>query len=122
VHNNKKREGCSLKQPKFGLPAEGKKRWCSGCAKAHAGAVDVVSKKSEGYGLKRPNFGLPAKGKKRWCAGCAKRHTPGVVAVAPGPTRVSGHTGHAKRKAADEKAAPKKQKATDKKKAVPKNK
>ena len=32
-------EDCELKVPSFGLPAEGKRRWCSGCAKGHAGAV-----------------------------------------------------------------------------------
>jgi hypothetical protein len=38
-NRNKKCEGCKLKRPTFGLPAEGKRRWCSGCAKAHAGVV-----------------------------------------------------------------------------------
>ena len=38
----KKCEDCQLKQPSFGLPAEGRTRWCSGCAKAHAGAEDVT--------------------------------------------------------------------------------
>ena len=92
--------------PHFGLPAEGKRRWCSGCAKGHAGAVDVNSKKCEGCGVKAPSLGLPAEGKKRWCAGCANQI--GVVGVA-------------KRKAADKKAAPKKHKAADKK-AAPKKK
>ena len=72
---------------------EGKKRWCGGCAKAHAGAEDLSNKKCEGCGLKGASLGLPAEGKKRWCSGCATRHTPGVVGVA-------------KRKAADKKAAP----------------
>jgi hypothetical protein len=39
---NKKCEGCGLKAPNFGLPSEGKKRWCFGCAKGHAGAVNVA--------------------------------------------------------------------------------
>ena len=67
-------DDCQLKQPSFGLPAEGKARWCSGCAKGHAGAEDVLtshSKKCEGCQLKRSNFGLPAEGKARWCSGCA---------------------------------------------------
>ena len=34
-------EDCQLKRPSFGLPAEGRTRWCPGCAKAHAGAVNV---------------------------------------------------------------------------------
>ena len=51
-----------------------KKRWCSGCAKAHAGAVDVSNKKCEGCGLKQPNFVLPSDvKKKRWCRGCAPK-------------------------------------------------
>ena len=33
----KRCEDCALKVPNFGLPAEGRKRWCGGCAKAHAG-------------------------------------------------------------------------------------
>ena len=79
---NKKCEGCDLKLARFGLP-EGKKRWCSGCAKAHVGAVDVVSKKCEGCGLKHPNYGLPSEGtRKRWCLGCAPK-----VAVASGRRR-----------------------------------
>ena len=74
VHKNKCEE-CELKQPSFGLPAEGKTRWCGGCAKGHAGAVNVASKKCEGCGLKQPSFGLPAEGKRlRWCAGCATAH------------------------------------------------
>jgi hypothetical protein len=58
---------------------------------------------------KAPTFGLVAEGKKRWCAGCAKRHMPGSVDVA-------------KRKAADEKAAPKEQKAANTKAAPKKQK
>jgi hypothetical protein len=56
--NKKKCESCQLKRPNFGLPAEGKARWCSGCAKEHAGAVDISHKKCEGCGLKQPHFGL----------------------------------------------------------------
>jgi hypothetical protein len=36
-------EDCQLKRPTFGLPAEGKVRWCFGCATAHTGAADVSS-------------------------------------------------------------------------------
>jgi hypothetical protein len=67
------------------LPAEGKPRWCAGCGKAHAGAVDVKSKKCEGCGVKHAAFGLPAEGKRRWCAGCAKAHA-GVVDGTRGKT------------------------------------
>ena len=66
---NKKCEGCGLKHPSFGLPAEGKKQWCSGCAKVHTGAVNIRylinNKKYEGCLLKQPSFGLPAEEKKR---------------------------------------------------------
>ena len=49
-------------------------RWCAGCAKAHAGAEDVVSKKCEGCGLKMASFGLLSEGKRRrWCLGCAPK-------------------------------------------------
>ena len=45
--STKKCEGCGLKAPSFGLPAEGKKRWCVGCAKRHAGAVNVDGRTCE---------------------------------------------------------------------------
>jgi hypothetical protein len=67
-------EGCGLKQCSFGLPAEKKKRWCSGCAKGHEGAVNLHSKLCEGCGQKRAvHEGLPAEGeKRRWCSSCAE--------------------------------------------------
>ena len=75
MFTQRKCEGCQLKQPNFGLPAEGKVRWCSGCAKGHAGAVDLNhknTKKCEGCGLKDPSLSLPSEGKKRrWCTDCA---------------------------------------------------
>ena len=67
-------EDCALKRPSFGLPAEGKRRWCGGCAKAHAGARNIVNKRCEDCALKTPAFGLPAEGKRRWCAFCASGH------------------------------------------------
>ena len=30
-------EGCGIKHPTYGLPSEGKRRWCAGCAKARPG-------------------------------------------------------------------------------------
>ena len=71
-------ESCQLKQPNFGLPAEGKSRWCAACAKGHAGAVNLNhtknAKKCEGCGLKSPSISLPAEGKKRrWCTDCAPK-------------------------------------------------
>jgi hypothetical protein len=42
---SKKCEDCGPKQPNFGLPAEGKKQWCAGCAKGHVGAVDLRDKR-----------------------------------------------------------------------------
>ena len=38
-------EGCGLKQPAYGLPADGHKRLCAGCAAAHGEAVRGRSKK-----------------------------------------------------------------------------
>ena len=89
-------EDCGLKRPSFGLAAEGKKmRWCSGCSKAHAGAVSKSAQQQcEDCGLKRPTFGLKAEGKKRrWCSGCSKAHDGAVSLdkkrkhVAAGPDR-----------------------------------
>ena len=37
-------KNCGLKQASFALPAEGKTRWCGGCAKA----VNVSDKKRAG--------------------------------------------------------------------------
>ena len=41
-------ECCQVKQAKFGLPSDRKKRWCGGCGKTH-GAVDLANKMCEGY-------------------------------------------------------------------------
>ena len=87
---HKKCEGCGLKQANFSLPAEGKARWCSGCAKGHAGAVDVNNKKCEGCQLKHANFGLPAEGnKRRWCGDCAPKgaQRPGRTQVESSPQK-----------------------------------
>ena len=35
-------QDCTSKAPHFGLPSEGRKRWCSSCARQHYGAVNVV--------------------------------------------------------------------------------
>ena len=45
--DNRKCEDCKLLIPSFGLPSEGKPRWCAACAKAHAGADDVTNKRCE---------------------------------------------------------------------------
>ena len=74
-------EGCGPKQPYFGLPAEGRKRWCTDCAVAEgSGAVRLGKQKQcEGCGLKRAIFGLPdAERKCRWCDGCAQAHRGAV--------------------------------------------
>ena len=69
----RKCESCQVKQPNYGMPAEGKARWCAGCAKGQAGAVRMW-KKCEGCLVKVPTFWLPAEGRKRrWCAGCAPK-------------------------------------------------
>ena len=64
LDTRRKCEGCGTKQPNFGLPAEGRRRWCAGCAAAEGnGAVRLsVSKRKmcEGCGLKHPTCGLPS--------------------------------------------------------------
>ena len=67
--------------------SEGKKRWCSGCAKGHKGAVGVKAKQCEGCRLKRLTFGLPAEGKKRWCSGSASRVRARGLTMRPMPAR-----------------------------------
>eukprot|EP01048_Picozoa_sp_COSAG05_P028201 COSAG05_NODE_8626_length_686_cov_1.725724_1_plen_126_part_10 len=63
-------EGCGLEHASYGLPSDGKKRWCAGCGREQAGAQDLSSKMCEGCGRKHASYGLPSDGKKRWCAGC----------------------------------------------------
>ena len=60
--------------PSFGLPAEGRRRWCGGCAKTHAGARDITSRLCEDCALRRPSLKLPSDKRARWCGGCAKAH------------------------------------------------
>ena len=71
-------EGCGLKHPTFGVPAEGgRKRWCGGCAKGHAGAVGQRwVKRCEGFGLERPTVGVPAEGGRKRPAKKAKPNPP----------------------------------------------
>jgi hypothetical protein len=86
-------EDCGAQAPSFGLPlldersatrgrprGDNKKRWCAGCAKAHAGAVNVGKQgvMCERCGLNQARFGLPADKKARWCGGCAKRFAEAV--------------------------------------------
>jgi hypothetical protein len=61
-----------------GCDANTKRRWCSGCAKAHPGAVHC-QQKCEICKLKLARWRKGGRkdgkdGKKRWCAGCAKVH------------------------------------------------
>jgi hypothetical protein len=62
-----------LKDARYGLPLEGKRRWCAGCAKEHTGAVNVKKTVApcEDCGLKESSHGLAKEWKKRWCADCA---------------------------------------------------
>ena len=43
--NPRKCEGCGLKVPNFGLPAEGKRRSCAGCTESQDGAVNIGDNK-----------------------------------------------------------------------------
>ena len=71
-------EDCGLKQPSYGLPSDGKKRWCAGCGKGHKGAQYMQKQKMcEDCGLNQPSYGQPSKCTKctkRWCAVCSKQH------------------------------------------------
>ena len=75
-------EDCRLKRATYGLPAEGRRRWCAGCAAAEgrrAVRLDKQNKMCEGCGSKRPSYGLPAERKARWCVGCAAAEGRGAV-------------------------------------------
>ena len=85
-------EDCDKKGPSFGMKDEhpeasgshrtvqSRLRWCSGCAKAHAGAVNLKNWNSrcEDCGLNQGHYGLESERKKRWCRPCAKAHTGAV--------------------------------------------
>jgi hypothetical protein len=65
-------------QPKFGLPPDGKARWCGPCHKEHAPtAVNVAHKKCEDCNEKMAGFTLPGSKTPRWCAQCSDKH-PGA--------------------------------------------
>ena len=70
--------GCAPPPEDCPLPSEKKKRWCTRCAKGHAGAVNMAQKQCEECGLRQASSGLPSDLQKRWCAGCAKAHTGAV--------------------------------------------
>ena len=66
VEGKRSCEGCGLKTPSYGLPAERKRRWCKGCAEAEGnGAVSLNLRPCEDCGLKQSNYGLPVAGRKR---------------------------------------------------------
>ena len=76
-----------MKQHNFGLESERNDkgdvrcRWCSGCAKSHAGSVQQSRenrKKCEDCGLKVPSFGLESERKVRWCHRCSETHAGSV--------------------------------------------
>jgi hypothetical protein len=63
-----------------GMPAEGKKRWCTPCAKAYPGTIDLNHPKCEVCHVKNANCGLPGELKSRWCAACARSYAgPGTA-------------------------------------------
>ena len=72
-------EDCDKKCPSFGMEDEQKRRWCSGCAKAHAGAVNLKrNNRCEDCGLNQGHYGLESERMKRWCRPCAKLHAGAV--------------------------------------------
>ena len=101
-------EDCRKLPARFGLPKEKEglpkekegllklRRWCTGCAKGHAGAENYSAKsrrggtvrtktgakfsktKCEDCGCRGPSFSLPPAKRRRWCAPCAKTH-PGAI-------------------------------------------
>ena len=66
---------------------EGRRRWCTDCAKAHSGALVISLRKCETCKLKGSSFGMPppAAPRRRWCGGCAEQ--VGAVAMT-GPVNV----------------------------------
>ena len=72
---------CSFFKPSYGLPAEGWRRWCSGCVAAEGNGAVLLQqqKKCEGCGLKVPKYGLPAERRRRWCSGCVAAEGNGAV-------------------------------------------
>jgi LSD1 subclass zinc finger protein len=86
-------EDCRAMSKSWGLPTEaardgpsgaGKRswlpRWCSTCAKQHAGAVTVCNL-CEDCSAGRANFGLPGEKKTRWCGACRTAHAGAVDKV-----------------------------------------
>jgi hypothetical protein len=82
-------EDCTEKYANYGIAganANGgtSRRWCSGCAKAHKGAVFHHVSRCVDCKEKTPYCGLPTdvlpNGTKsrKWCIECAKKH-PGAV-------------------------------------------
>eukprot|EP01047_Picozoa_sp_COSAG01_P030806 COSAG01_NODE_2160_length_8268_cov_230.522830_6_plen_311_part_00 len=78
IKHRKVCEDCEAKSANYGLPAQGKRRWCARCARTnHPGSCRVTKhRKCEHCGLKVPTLGLPIEGKVRWCSSCAKLHHP----------------------------------------------
>ena len=75
-------EGCGLKTPSYGLPAEGRKRWCAGRAAAEGrGAVSLAQPKKmlEGCGLKPRRGEAGYGGMCKQCHRCAKPKLPSVI-------------------------------------------
>ena len=60
--------GC-MTHPAYGLPEEGKRRWCGKPGHGPAEKENVVNKRCEEEGCKTfANYVLPGEGKKRWCS------------------------------------------------------
>ena len=58
-------EGCGLKQPSYGLPAEGRKRWCAGCAKKNHPRAVASSRMGPAASAPRPRAPTKTRPSKR---------------------------------------------------------
>ena len=71
---NKPCEDCKTKSRAWGLPSEGRKRWCAGCGVNHTGAVRVGGKKCKACHGPKPSWGEAVGAPEIWCSSCGKKN------------------------------------------------